>query len=137
MLMIVKTNGATHIAINVPTEASSTMLPSLVSLLEKNAIFINQGWNEINRIEADISVELKHKFLSSNNDRDLLITSEDAVAISEDFTAVSPEVMVSIKKTLENKNKEVEKMRRERDDYKRRLELLEEEVAGMQEEERG
>jgi len=136
MLMIIKTNGATHIAINVPTGASSTMLPSLVSLLENNATFVKQDWSTLERVDADISVELKHKFVSERNETELLITSEDAVAISEDFTAVSPEVMVSIKKTLENKNKEVEKMRRERDDYKRRLELLEEEVAGMQEEER-
>jgi hypothetical protein len=136
MLMIIKTNGVTHIAINVPTGAYSTMLPSLVSLLENNATFIKQDWSTIEKLEADISVELKSKFTSERDGMELVITSEDAVAISEDFTAVSPEVVVSIKKALESKQKEVAKMRRERDDYKRRLELLEEELAGIQEEER-
>ena len=67
MLMIVKTNGATHIAINVPTGASSTMLPSLVTLLENNTTFVKQDWNGVEKIEADISVELKHKFVSERN----------------------------------------------------------------------
>lgn len=136
MLMIVKTNGATHIAINIPTEASARMLPSLISLLENNATFITQGWNEITKAEADISVELRNKFTSSNNCIDLVIASEGAVDISEDFTAVSPEALVSIKQRLDEKQKEVDRMKRERDDYRIRLELLEEQVACSQEEER-
>jgi len=104
------------------------MIPSLVSLLENNTTFVRHDWGSLEKIEADISIVLKNKFVSERNDVELLITSEDAVAISEDFTAVSPEVMVSIKQALDKKQKEVERMRLEKDDLKRQLELLKEQM---------
>ena len=127
MLMIIKTNGATHIAINVPTTiGASTMLASLVNLFENNATFVKQDWSSLEEVDPSITVELKDKFVSERGELELLITNENAVHVSEDFTALTPEVLVSYKKRLDYYQKDMERMKYERDDYKRKLEMLQE-----------
>ena len=111
--MIIETKNATHIAINIPVADSATMLPSLVSLFENNAIFINNGWSEIKTVTPEIVIKLTDKFVSERHDIELLITTEHPAAVSVDFARLSADAFISCKKQIEGAKKELDRVRNE------------------------
>ncbi len=131
MLMIIDLNGATHLAINVPSKDSATMLPSLVSLCENNLTAVEVGWNESKIVKPKITVELTSVFQTSRNETEIVIKTEESIAVSEDFTALTPEVFISAKEALARKETEVTRLRRELDALKLENEGLREDVESL------
>jgi hypothetical protein len=112
MLVIVDTNHATHIAINVPAEEAEKALPALVNLFERNAAFYNVGYSILEEVEPKITVQLGNKYQVERGGLEIVVqTDEVSSFLTDDFVALTPSIFLNYKKTLEEKEKELSRLR--------------------------
>jgi len=125
MFALIKTNGATHIAISIPLEGADKTIPALVGMLENNATFVNQGYNTIRTVEPQMSIELKDSISMANSDEELLIIKKNNYIISEPFFEIdSPAVLISNKKGIERRDSEIKRLNTELAHVKQQLDDL-------------
>jgi len=129
MFALIKTNGATHIAISIPLEGADKTIPALVGMLENNATFVNQGYNTIRTVEPQMSIDLKYSISMVNSDEELLINKNNYLAnryiISEPFFEIdSPAVLISNKKGIERRDSEIKRLNTELSHVKQQLDDL-------------
>ena len=125
MFALIKTNGATHIAISIPLEGADKTIPALVGMLENNATFVNQGYNTIRTVEPQMSIELKDSISMANSDEELLIIKKNNYIISEPFFEIdSPAVLISNKKGIEKRDSEIKRLNTELAHVKQQLDDL-------------
>lgn len=123
MFAIIKTNGATEIAIHIPHQGSEKTLPALAAMLEQNAVFINSGYSTLSTVKPTMSITLGDKFLSDNSDTEIVVASAGAV-IGEDFVLATPEVFTSNAKGLKRERDENSRLRTENSFLKSELERI-------------
>lgn len=112
MFALIQTNGATHIAINVPHENSEKTLPALFSMLENNMTFINKGYSEIKTVTPEMSFVLGNKVIEKNYDVELII-SESSCVIDENWVTATPQVFLDNSALIKKKDAEISKLRSE------------------------
>ena len=121
MFALIKTNNASHIAIHIPTDTAAESLPQLVKMLENNAVFIHQSWNETNIVRPEITITLGETYYTEKDGIELHITPKDYV-IDTTFEIATPEVLTSNRKMLSKKDAEINKLRTEVSHLKNALE---------------
>lgn len=139
MYVNINTNGATNILINIPHQGSDKSLPAMASMLEKNAVFICSGYNEIKIVEPEMTIELKDciKFEAGSYDKkqSIIIKPEDSGAIiNDDFVPATNEVFVSNKKAMEMFSEKNETLRKELDFLKTVISQNEAEIERLESE---
>lgn len=112
MFALIKTNGATEIAIHVPHQGAEKTLPALAAMLEQNATFINRGYYEANVVKPEMQIVLGNTYIMDGEKPTIEIAASGSV-IGEDFVLDSPEVRISFKKAMESKDKDIERLRAE------------------------
>lgn len=123
MLMIIKTNDASHIAINIPTDVADKALPAIANMFETNATFIQNNYSSIEVVKPTIDIHLGNVFKKENYESEVIIKTNDLV-LTEDFITYSPEVFISNKKALETKDREISRLRAELNLANSRIESL-------------
>ena len=112
MFALIKTNGATEIAIHIPHQGAEKTLPALAAMLEQNATFINRGYYEANVVKPEMQIVLGNTYIIDGEKPTIEIAASGSV-IGEDFVLDSPEVRISFKKAMESKDKDIERLRAE------------------------
>jgi hypothetical protein len=110
MLLIITTNNASHIAINIPTDVADKALPAIASMFENNATFIQNNYSGIEVVTPTIDIHLGNVFKKENYDSDYVIKTNESV-LTEGFVALNPETYISNKRVLETKEKENSRLR--------------------------
>lgn len=139
MFAVIETNGATHIAINIPKEGADRSLPALAAMLENNATFIRQNWRDIETVKPRMGITLGTIYEVKDSDAAEIVIQANPETIDESFVIASPEVFVSNKAALAKKDAEIDRIRKELDFTKQqlsaakeRIEELENEAAGVE-----
>ena len=109
MFAVIDVKQATHIVIHIPLEGADKSLPALCGLFERNAVFIQEGYQEINVVKPEISVKLGDVYKHKNADFAIEIIPNSQMVSDENFVLASPEVFVSntefVKKSRERESK--------------------------------
>lgn len=123
MFAIINTNGANHIAIHIPHQGAERSLPALAAMLEQNATFIQQGYQEMKTVKPTMSISLGDTHMLENYGVELalVIPGADSV-LDESFTIAAPEVFTSNAKGIRAKEEELSKLRTELQFVKQQLE---------------
>jgi hypothetical protein len=133
MFALIETNGATHIAINVPVNGAETSLPQLAKMLESNAVFINKSYSDVTRVTPAMTIKLGETLtLKSNyNDVELVVDGNCHYVLGEGFVIDSPEVHVNFQAALKKKDEENARIRKELDFIKSEHESLKAKMAEL------
>lgn len=132
MFALIKTNGATHIAIYIPQQGAEKSLPALIGMLEHNSVFINKGWQTLETVKPETTILLGNTITEDHRDSELLLTipvSEDV--IDDSFVLATPDVFVSNKKATEKAAKELSQLRTELEHTKSLLQRAQETVNAL------
>lgn len=115
MFALIDTKNATHIAIHVPHEGAEKTLPALAAMLEQNAVFIREGYQELGTVTPSMQIILGNQYRVEHYGQELMVlcVPEDKQVIGEDFVIASPAVFASAKKGLAEKEAEIGKLRTE------------------------
>lgn len=124
MFALIETNGATHIAINIPLEGAEKTLPALAAMLENNAVFIRKDYNTCETVTPKMGITLGDTLKLEGYEIELKIQKSGAI-IDESFVIESPEVRVSNAKGLKTKNELIAKQATE-------IAFLKSELASLQ-----
>lgn len=133
MFATIKTNGATTIAIHIPHDGADKSLPMLAAMLEQNAVFIREGYQELTTVKPVMGISLGDEFRVENYGVEALalaIPVSDAV-LSEGFVAASPEVFASAKKGIAAKDDELSKLRTKLNFTENELARAREQIAAL------
>lgn len=130
MFALIETNGASHIAIYVPHEGAEKTLPALAAMLERNATFIQQGYQELKTVQPAMSIVLGDTHRCENYGLELAIMPSRSV-IDESFVLASPEVFVSNAKVLQKEKDESTRLRTENSFLKSEMERIKSEMASV------
>lgn len=115
MFATIKTNGATAIAIHIPHEGAEKSLPMLAAMLEQNAVFIREGYQELTIVKPAMGITLGDEFLVESYGVEglvLTIPASEAV-LSEGFVPATPQVFASCAKAVKTKEDEISRLRTE------------------------
>ena len=105
MLAIIETKNATHIAINVPVDEASEMLPALARLFEDNATFYYSSYSEVDVVQPKITFHLGNTYEFTYSKVQVVVTTEGVPqAFTGEFAATSPEAFANFNKVIEEKN---------------------------------
>ncbi len=116
MFALIKTNGATHIAIHIPSDDScSDSLKQLALMLENNAIFYEDSWTRPGVVEPEMTVLLADKVKldgRTDNPEYIVVPPSDAV-LYKSFEICTPEVLVSFARQKEKFEETIKRLRNE------------------------
>ena len=135
MFALINAKGANHIPIYIPGQDAHKAIPALVGMLEQNAVFINKGWNSIEAVRPEMSIQLGDKIMLENSDEQFTVVSPDQAAIlDESFVHATPDIRLSWKKAIEKKDVELQRLRTELAHVRQQLSDLQQ-LADLQEKE--
>ena len=133
MFAIIETKGATHIAIHIPHQGAERSLPALAAMLERNATFIQQGYQEMKTVKPSMSISLGDTHLLENYGVEIaLVVPESDAVLDETFELASPEILTSNAKGLREKEQQIEKLRTELQFTKQQLDGAKSRVAQLE-----
>jgi len=116
MFALIKTNGATHIAIHIPSgDSCSDSLQQLALMLENNAIFYDDSWSRPGVVEPEMTVLLADKVKlegRSENPEFIVVPPSDAV-LYKSFEICAPEVLASFARQKEKFEETIRRLRNE------------------------
>lgn len=134
MFATIETNGATHIAIHIPRDGADKTLPALAALLENNAVFIKQGYQEMGTVKPSMNILLGDKFRLEQYGVEIeLQIPESNAAPSPDFVIATPAAFTSNAKALAKKGEELATLRKELDYVKSENERMKRQLAEIAE----
>lgn len=130
MFALIKTNGATEIAIYIPAEGADKSIPSLVGMFEKNAIFLSRSWRSLEISKPKITIELGSRIVEEASDAGevAIVVPESNCILGDSFEIASPEVFTSNKKVVDRKDEEIDRLRKELDFVKQQLQDLKDQM---------
>jgi hypothetical protein len=116
MFALIKTNGATHIAIHIPSDDScSDSLKQLALMLEKNAIFYEDSWMRPGVVEPEMTVLLadKVKLEGRTDNPEYIVVPPNSAVLDKSFEICTPEVLVSFARQKEKFEESIKRLRNE------------------------
>lgn len=134
MFALIKTKGATEIAIHIPSDDScSTSLKQLVLMLENNATFYQSGWNEFELIKPEMSVVLGDELqLESHREKgEVVVVPAGFEALDESFEIATPEVKVSYAKAKKEFEATINRLRNEKGAKEIEIQRLEQRIEDL------
>lgn len=133
MFATIKTNGATTIAIYIPHEGADKSLPMLAAMLEQNALFISEGYQELTTVKPAMGIQLGDEFRVENYGVEamaLAVPPSEAV-LSEGFVPASPSVFANAAKGIKAKDEELQRVRTELSFVKSELQRAREQIEAL------
>jgi hypothetical protein len=116
MFALIKTNGATHIAIHIPSDDScSDSLKQLALMLENNAIFYEDSWTRPGVVEPEMAVLLadKVKVEGRSENPEYIVVPPNSAVLDKSFEICTPEVLVSFARQKEKFEESIKRLRNE------------------------
>ena len=101
MFALIKTNGASEIAIHIPGDDNcSASLKQLALMLENNATFYQNNWSKFELINPEMSIILgdQIKFERHSENAEVVVVPAGSDVLDESFEIATPEVQVSYAK---------------------------------------
>jgi hypothetical protein len=131
MFALIKTNGASEIAIHIPGDDNcSTSLKQLALMLENNATFYDNGYYDFKVIKPEMSIILGNQVQlqgrSENGEFALVPAGSDL--LSESFEIATPEVKVSYAKAKKEFEATINRLRNEKEAKDIEIQLLEQRI---------
>lgn len=133
MFATIKTNGATSIVIHIPHDGADKSLPSLARMLEQNAVFIREGYQELTTVKPEMTITLGTEVQISHNDT-VIAVAESGHVLDETFVNATPEVLASNAKAQAKAQEEWHRMYREKQVLQDQLEALKQKIAELEQE---
>jgi hypothetical protein len=122
MFAFIDIKSATHIAIHIPHQDADKTIPSLVGMLENNAVFIRKGYGTLETCVPEMSIKLGNKVSVDNSETELAVVIPDSTSILDhSFVQETPEVRISNSKAIERKDAEIARLRTELAHVKQQL----------------
>ena len=136
MFALIKTNGATEIAIHIPGDDNcSTSLKQLALMLENNATFYENSYYGFKVIEPEMSIvlgdQLQIQGPSGNGECALVPAGFDA--LDESFEIATPEVQVSYAKAKKAFEDTIKRLRNENEAKALKIQRLEQRIEDLTE----
>jgi len=136
MFALIKTNGASEIAIHIPSDDScSTSLKQLSLMLEHNAKFLQDNWNEFKLIQPEMTIILGDQvnLESRSENGEFLVVPERSDVLGESFEIVTPEVQVSYAKAKQAFKDTIKRLRHEKESADLEIEQLKQRIQELDE----
>lgn len=136
MFALIKTNGASEIAIFVPSDDScSTSLKQLALMLENNATFYDNSYYEFKIIKPEMSIilgdQVQLQGRSENGEFALVPAGSDL--LDESFEIASPEVLASFKQAKKGLQDTIKSLRNEKEAKDIEIQRLEQRIEELTE----
>lgn len=125
MLLNIKTNNATNIVINLPSDKIA-YVQNVVDLFEQNAVFVNDNYNS-----HDITLGNTVIFDKGYGEPTELAIASDKTVVIEDFEVATPEVLTSNKKAVESLKAKLKKQEDENKCLQMTIDKLNERIEEM------
>lgn len=133
MFATIKTNGASSIIIHIPHEGSEKSLPALARMLEQNAVFIREGYQEFTTVKPEMTITLGTEVQVQNSDTVIAVT-ESGHVLDETFVNATPEVFASNAKAQKKAQEDWQRLYREKQVLQDQLETLKQKIADLEKE---
>jgi hypothetical protein len=132
MLLNIKTNNATNIVINLPSDKIA-YVQNVVDLFEQNAVFVNAAYSNIETVKPffDITLGSSVVFNKNYHDETELAIASDKTVVIEDFEVATPEVLTSNKKAVESLKAKLKKQEDENKCLQMTIDKLNERIEEM------
>lgn len=136
MFALIKTNGASEIAIFIPSDDScSTSLKQLALMLENNATFYDNSYYEFKIIKPEMSIilgdQVQLQGRSENGEFALVPAGSDL--LDESFEIASPEVLASFKQAKKGLQDTIKSLRNEKEAKDIEIQRLEQRIEELTE----
>jgi hypothetical protein len=129
MFALIETNGASHIAINIPLEGADKSMPALAKMLETNTVFIDSSWSEVKTVTPKMSIQLGNVATFGSRESEVVVVVPGSENILDDsFVVETPEVRLSNKKAIKEKEDQIDRLQLELAQTKRQLADLQESI---------
>jgi dynactin complex subunit len=128
MFALIKTNGATHIAIHIPSDDScSDSLKQLALMLENNAVFYEESWSRPGVVEPEMTVLLadKVKLDGRSESPEFIVVQPNSAVLDKSFEICTPEVLVSFARQKEKFEESIKRLRNEIETQRFKIKSLE------------
>lgn len=133
MYATIKTNGATSIIIHIPHDGADKSLPALARMLEQNAVFIREGYQEFATVKPEMTITLGSEVQVSNSDTVIAVT-ESGHVLDDSFVNATPEVFASNAKAQKKAQEDWHRLYREKQVLQDQLEALKQKIADLEKE---
>ena len=134
MFATIKTNNATSIIIHIPHEGADKSLPALLArMLEQNAVFIREGYQEFTTVKPEMTITLGTEVQVVNSDTVIAVT-ESGHVLDETFVNATPEVFASNAKAQKKALEDWQRLYREKLVLQDQLEALKQKIADLEKE---
>ena len=111
MFALIQTNRATHIAIHIPHNGSDLSLPALAAMLEMNAVFIYEGYMELQQVKPKMTIELSDEITITGKDAEISIQiPANSHCLDDSFILATAEAYISNKKAIDQRDERIKKL---------------------------
>ncbi|MCE2836597.1 MAG: hypothetical protein LW834_06515 [Cyanobium sp. 49614_E6] len=111
MFALIETNRATHIAIHVPHNGADKSLPALAAMLEMNAVFIQEGYNQLEQVKPKMTIELGDEITITGRDAEISIQiPANSHCLEDSFILATAEAYISNKKAIDQRDERIVKL---------------------------
>jgi len=131
MFALIKTNGASHIAIHIPHAGAEKTLPALAAMLEQNATFMNIGYDECTVVNPEMEIRLGDTIKQEGSDKGDIVVSESGAVINAEWVKASPEVFLDNTKAMKKRDDEASRLRNEVSFLKQQLDDLKSQLSAL------
>lgn len=131
MFALIKTNGASEIAIHIPGDDNcSTSLKQLALMLENNATFYDNNYYEFKIIKPEMSIILGDQIQLENRaeNGEVVVVPAGSDLLDESFEIATPEVKVSYAKAKKEFEATINRLRNEKEAKDIEIQLLEQRI---------
>ena len=105
MFVVIETNGATHIVINVAHQDAERALPALAGMLEGNAKFVRKDWRDATAVTPKMTIELGASYIvgtQSEGDAEFVIVAPEVPeTLRNGLLPATPELITSNRKAID------------------------------------
>jgi len=131
MFALIETNGATHIAVNIPLDGAEKSLPALARMLETNAIFITKNWSTHSLTKPTMGITLGDSLEFDGTEGVIKIESSSNAVLGDDFVNAAPDVFVSNTAALKKKDDDIARLRAELTHVNNQLSGLKDQIEAL------
>jgi hypothetical protein len=130
MFALIKTNGASEIAIHIPGDNCSTSLKQLALMLENNATFYDNGYYEFKTIKPEMSIILgdQIQLQGRSENGEVVVVPAGFDVLDESFEIATPEVKVSYAKAKKEFEATINRLRHEKEAKEIEIQRLEQRI---------
>ncbi|NCW70245.1 MAG: hypothetical protein EBV86_17100 [Marivivens sp.] len=138
MFALIKTKGATEIAIQIPgDDTCSTSLKQLALMLENNATFFKDNWSDFELIQPEMAIvlgdQVKLESRAENGEVEVFVVPAGSDVLDASFQIATPEVQVSYAKAKKELESTIKRLRHEKESKDLEIQQLKQRIEELSE----